>query len=251
MDVRVISIGTLGAHPLWSEPADRPPRTGHATTTLIRTGGKSQGNGGGQGGQGGGGGREKGSERVILVDPGLPPAGVLARLFERSGLSALDVTDVFLTSFQPDTRRGIGAFAEAAWWIAEAEKEAILPALESKRNELRDLDDGDENRLLEVIEDDLAVLRRCRVAPDHLADGVDLFPLPGVTPGLCGLLLADPRSTTLVCGDAIATVEHLSRGMILPDVADADSARESFKEAVEIADVLILGRDNERVNPLR
>ena len=188
---------------------------------------------------------------MILVDPGLPPAAVVARLFERSGLSAQDVTDVFLTSFQPDTRRGIGAFADAAWWISEAEKEAILPALESKRNELRDLDDGEENSLLDAIEEDLAVLRRCRVSPDHLAEGVDLFPLPGVTPGLCGLLLTDPRTTTLVCGDAIATIEHLARGMILPDVASAESARESFREAVEIADVLILGRDNERVNPLR
>ena len=35
MDVRVISIGALPAHPLWSEKA--PVRTGHATTTVIRS----------------------------------------------------------------------------------------------------------------------------------------------------------------------------------------------------------------------
>ena len=60
MDVRVISIGALAAHPLWDER--EPARTGHATTSLIRTG-----------------------KRVIVVDPGLPGAVLAARLSERAG----------------------------------------------------------------------------------------------------------------------------------------------------------------------
>src|SRR5690606_30534810 len=88
MDVRVISIGTLAAHPLWKETS--PVRTGHATSTLIRT-----------------------RDKVILVDPGLPEPAIAARLSERTGLRVGDVTHVFLTSFQPDTRRGIMAFADA------------------------------------------------------------------------------------------------------------------------------------------
>ena len=36
MDIRVISIGTLSANPLWGER--EAVRTGHATTTLIQAG---------------------------------------------------------------------------------------------------------------------------------------------------------------------------------------------------------------------
>ncbi len=60
MDLRIISLGTLAANPLWDEPA--PVRTGHATTTLISVG-----------------------DRKILVDPGLPEVAHAAKLYERAG----------------------------------------------------------------------------------------------------------------------------------------------------------------------
>jgi hypothetical protein len=69
MDVRVISIGTLSVHPLWGERT--PVRTGHATTTLVRTGGK-----------------------VILVDPSLPAQVLEARLAERANVKPEQITDV-------------------------------------------------------------------------------------------------------------------------------------------------------------
>jgi glyoxylase-like metal-dependent hydrolase (beta-lactamase superfamily II) len=80
---------------------------------------------------------------------------------------------------------------------------------------------------------------------------VDLFPLPGVTPGACGLLLSLPRTTVLVCGDAVATIEHLEQGKVLPSCYDTEQARASFAEALQIADLLILGRDNIAPSPLR
>ena len=58
----VISIGTLSRNRLWNE--GQPVRTPHATTTLIRAG-----------------------KRTIIVDPGLPPSALGARLFERTGLT--------------------------------------------------------------------------------------------------------------------------------------------------------------------
>ena len=109
---------------------------------------------------------------------------------------------------------------------------------------------GDEPRANDL-EQGLAILGRCRPAPDRLTQGVDLFPLPGVTPGSCGLLLSLPGATVLVCGDAVATREHLEQGKVLPGSADIELARDSFAEAVQIADVLILGRDNLVPNPLR
>ncbi len=224
MDVRVISIGALAAHPLWKETA--PVRTGHATTSLIRT-----------------------RDKVILVDPGLPEAAIAARLGERTGLRVGDVTHVFLTSFQPDTRRGIMAFPDATWWVSQDEREAIGVPLIGELQRISQESEDDE--LINALETDVAILRRCEPAPDRLADGVDVFPLHGVTPGLTGLIVSEAQRTTLVCGDAIATVEHLERGQVLPRCADVDKARESFSEAIEIADRLILGRDNWVFSPMK
>lgn len=231
MDVRVISIGALARHPLWGEREET--RTGHATTTLIRTG-----------------------EMAILVDPGLPGPAVAARLAERSGLHPSDVTHVFLTSFRPEVFRGITAFDGATWLISEAEREITGAALaEELRRMADDEAEAHGGELRRALERDAAILRRCRVAPDCLTgrsvERVDLFPLPGVTPGLTGLLIPEGNRTTLVCGDAIATVEHLEQGKVLPQTADLEHARESFREAVEIADLLVLGRDNMVVNPGR
>ncbi|MGD9790061.1 MAG: MBL fold metallo-hydrolase [Phycisphaerales bacterium] len=225
LDVRVISIGTLPAHPLWGER--QQARTGHSTTTLIA-----------------------GDNARVVVDPGLPGAALTARLSERAGLAPEDITHVFLTSFRPDTRRGIGIFSRATWLISEGEREAVGVPLAARLRDLADDDQADE-ALRKVLAEDIAVLQRCTPAEDSIAPSVDLFPLPGVSPGMCGLLVAQARHTTLVCGDAIPTVEHLERGMVMQGAVDLDRARESFKEAVEIADLLVLGRDNMVVNPTR
>lgn len=223
MDLRVISIGTLASNPLWEEKAAL--RTGHATTTLIRTG-----------------------KRTILVDPGLPPQVVAARLLERAGLRPADVTHVFLTSFRPEVCRGILAFEKATWWVSHDEREAVgVPLVGSLQKAAAE----GEDELKAALERDVAILRKCEAAPDHLAEGVDLFPLPGVTPGMAGLLVSTPRATTVVCGDAVPTVEHLERGMVLSSAIDVMRARESFAEAVEIADYLVLGRDNITPNPVK
>ena len=227
MEARVISIGAMAAHPLRGERAG--VRVGHGTTTLIVAGAKR-----------------------ILVDPGLPGPAIAARLEERSGLKPADITHVFLTSFNPELRRGIMAFEKAVWWIGENEREAIGVAMLAKLQEASEEEDEAMKKGLEL---DVAILQRCAAAPDHIADEkgdrVDLFPLPGVTPGLCGLLVVQQRYTTLVAGDAVPTVEHLMEGKVLPVVSDVDRARESFAEAVEIADVIIPGRDNVIVNPTK
>jgi len=84
---RILSIGALDAHDLREERA--PVRTGHATTTLIRSG-----------------------DVVCVVDPGLPGQILGARLEERAGITPADITHVFLTSFRPDVRRGIDIFEQ-------------------------------------------------------------------------------------------------------------------------------------------
>jgi glyoxylase-like metal-dependent hydrolase (beta-lactamase superfamily II) len=138
------------------------------------------------------------------------------------------------------------------WWIGQNEREQLGSALVARAHEASE--EGDES-LKGTLEREIAVLKKCEPAPDHIADEkgerIDLFPLPGITPGLTGLIIAGSRHTTLVCGDAVPTVEHLEQGKVLTPAADVDRARESFAEAVEIADLLVLGRDNLVVNPTK
>lgn len=222
LDYRVISIGTLSRHPLWSEAGAL--RTPHATTTLLRM-----------------------EDRVIVVDPGIAPAVMAARLFERSGLQPQQVTDVFLTNFRPAHRGGLLAFADANWWISETERETMGTELAHR---FEATDEADEE-LREVLRQEISLLRRCQVAPDSLGPQVDLFPLPGFTPGTTGLILALSSATVLVASDAVATAEHLAQGQVLTGAVDLEQASESFREAVEIADWLIPGHDNVVPNPLR
>jgi len=220
MDYRIISIGALSSHELWDEKD--PPRTAHATTTLIRSG-----------------------DKVILVDPGLPPQIIVARLKERAGLEPQAVTDVFLTHFRPAHRRGLTAFDRANWYLSEMEREVV------GNNLIEQFQDNDDRQIRQILEQDITLLKRCKAAPDRLAEQVDLFPLPGFTPGTCGLLLSHINSTTLVASDGVATVEHLEQGRVLPRCYDAQQARDSFLETIEIADVIIPGHDNLLLNPTR
>src|ERR1051326_1804713 len=119
MEFKVISIGALAANSLWGERA--PRRTGHATTTLITS-----------------------ADKRILVDPGLPEQALAARLSERANLSPADITHVFLTSFLPDTRRAIMAFADATWWISGAEREAIGGIIAGKVKQMVESGTGGE-----------------------------------------------------------------------------------------------------------
>ncbi len=220
MDYRIISIGTLSVHELWEKQG--AARTAHATTTLVRSG-----------------------DRRILVDPGLPPPVVAARLGERVGLAPEDISDVFLTCFRPSHRWGLGAFPHARWLISEAEREAVGRQLVER---FQQETDEDAKRL---IGEDIAVLKRCEPAPDKLAPQVDLFPIGGFTPGTCGLLLAFPGSTVVIAGDAVATQEHLEQGRVLRGAYDVEAAQESFREIIEIADVIVPGHDNVTYNPTR
>jgi glyoxylase-like metal-dependent hydrolase (beta-lactamase superfamily II) len=223
LDVRVISIGALDLHPLWGERV--ATRSGHATTTLIRSGG-----------------------RAILVDPGLPAQALVPRLNERSGLTPDKITHVFLTSFHPHTRRALAAFPEATWWISETERETVGVPLATA---LRDAMEANDEDTADALHKDVSLLQRCAPAPDEIAERVSLFPLPGVTPGMTGLLVADAQHTLVVTGDAIPTVEHLTQGQAPRHATDVERARASLLEAVEIADLLILGRDNLVVNPVK
>ncbi len=100
-----------------------------------------------------------------------------------------------------------------------------------------------------IFADELKLLESLTTPEDQLADGVDLFPLFGYTPGTCGLLVAHPTTTILIAGDAIPTLDHFLAGQVLPDTWDIKVAHESLSEAYEIADLIIPGHDNIFLNP--
>ena len=217
----IISIGTLSRNRLWNESA--ATRTPHATTTLIRDG-----------------------DRTILVDPGLPAPALVARLYERTGLRPEAINVVFLTNFRPAHRDGLPAFANAQILLHAPERDAVGAHLTTLRQKAVEGGDADVRR---VVEAELAILRRTRPAGDKLADHVDLFPLPGYTPGGCGLLVSDATATTLIAGDAVPTREHLLAGQVLPDAADLAQAQGSLREVYEVADLIVPGHDNLFISP--
>lgn len=220
MNYRVISIGALSQHEL--RPDKGSPRTAHATTVLIESDG-----------------------RRILVDPGLPAPAIGARLTERAGIEPSDITDVFLTNFRPSHRRGLPSFDHARWLIGEQERESIGRFLVERFQQEQDED------VRQLLQADIAVMKRFEAAPDKLAPQVDLFPLPGFSPGTCGLLLTPQHASILIAGDAVATAEHLLQGKVLQGAFDIEQARESFVEAIEIADVIVPGHDNVILNPTK
>ena len=220
---RIISIGTLARNTLWEESA--AVRTAHATTTLIEADGA-----------------------LILVDPSLPPQVLDARLHERCGKQVTDITHVFCTGFSDDHVGGIAAFPDAQWLCSEVELENAAEAIEDN---LAAAQEHGEEAGLEAMECLKVIHARMRPCPDSIVAGVDLFPLPGVRPGSAGLLLPQMRRTVLIAGDAVATSDHLHAGQVLPECFNREQAMDSFKEAIEIADVIVPGRDNVTNNPLR
>ncbi|MGH7213295.1 MAG: MBL fold metallo-hydrolase [Tepidisphaeraceae bacterium] len=215
----IISIGTLSRNRLWNEPD--AVRTPHATTTLIRAG-----------------------KRHILVDPGLPAPALGARLFERTGLKPEQIDTVFLTNFRPAHRAGLSLFDKAKLRIHENEQQAASQRLQQLIDETPEQDEDRAHMLRE-----LEILESLKPADDKLADGVDLFPLFGYTPGACGLLVTTPATTTLIAGDAVPTQDHFLAGQVLPDTFDIKAAHESMREVYEIADLIVPGHDNVFLNP--
>jgi glyoxylase-like metal-dependent hydrolase (beta-lactamase superfamily II) len=215
----IISIGTLSRNRIWGET--QAVRTAHATCVLIRSG-----------------------KRTILVDPGLPPQAMGARLYERTGLKPEQIDTVFLTNFRPAHRAGLPLFAHAQLLIHEVEQEAVSNHLKAM---IEQAPEADLDR--KVLQQELALLRGLTPAPDRVADQLDLYPLPGYTPGTCGLLIKLMTSTVVIAGDAVPTQDHFLAGTVLPDSNDIEAAQESMREVYEIADLIVPGHDNVFVNP--
>jgi glyoxylase-like metal-dependent hydrolase (beta-lactamase superfamily II) len=185
---------------------------------------------------------------MLIVDPSLPPSILGARLSERSPVQPSQVSHVFLTSATDEHMRGLAAFPDAQWLAFETE---IAAARAATHEDLSLALEHPEDGGVEPLEHRLAMLDRLRPAEDTIAQGVDLFPLAGATPGCCGILVSQPTRTVLIAGDAVASREHVADAQVLPHCWNREAAQSSFAEAIEIADVIVPGRDNILLNPTR
>jgi glyoxylase-like metal-dependent hydrolase (beta-lactamase superfamily II) len=187
-------------------------------------------------------------DQHVVVDPSLPSPILKARFSERTAVLPESVQGVFLTSLTEEHLRGLAAFPQATWWAFETELDAAKQAV---RDDLDMARGNPKDGGVEPLEAMLTLLDRMRAAPEEVLPGVDLFPSAGVTPGCCGLLLSESTRTTLIAGDAVATREHLEAAQVLPTCWDRERAQESFKDVIEIADVIVPGRDDLLLNPTR
>ena len=213
----VISIGAMSRNRLWNET--QRVRTGHATTSLIRS-----------------------EKKNIIVDPGLPPPAITARLYERTSLKPEQIDMVFLTNLRPSHRAGLAAFSKAKIFVHEREQEAAIDHLQRQLEHATD-----EDRVALAME--VKLIESMKPAADKFAEQVDLYPLFGYTPGTCGLLIAATTSTILIASDAVPTLDHFLAGQLLPDTFDMEAAQESMREVYEIADLIVPGHDNIFQNP--
>ena len=222
VEYKVVSIGTLSSNPFWNEPPGL--RTPHATTTLIRD-----------------------ADRVILVDPSLPAAALVSRVFERTGLGPEKITDVFCTTLRPTHRRAVEAFGKARWLCAEVELETYRSHLET----LAESADRGGRQIEAAVAADLKLLSRFEAAPDKLTAGAHLYPLPGPSVGSAGLLLAGPRLTVIIAGDAVITSEHALAGRVWAGCAETAAAMRSLVDLLDIADIIVCGHDDSMLSPTR
>ena len=162
---------------------------------------------------------------TLVVDPGWPAEVLRSALFYRAGLEPEAVTHVFLTHFDPAHFSGIDLFDGAAWLMFEEE-------IRYARAE------GDAEGLSGQ------VIKRARPAPETFATGVGLFPTFGPSPGHCSLLVCTAVQTTVVAGDIVLARDHFERGRLEAEPWDLAKARESFRDVIEIADLVVPGHDN-------
>lgn len=197
--IDIVHIGSLSRNPYWNEKAAKRPAA--ATITLITD-----------------------DERLILVDPGLPPELMVAALDQRTGKTPDDIDLIFVTNRREAHRRGLGAFPGVKAYMFE-----------------RELDDWAGDRLDPAPRE---LLERLTPAPERLTDRVHIFPTPGPTIGHCSLLLLGATGNMMITGDAVLTRDHYEHGAIYDRCMDRETAKESLAEIVELADVIVPGHDN-------
>jgi glyoxylase-like metal-dependent hydrolase (beta-lactamase superfamily II) len=222
VEYSVISIGALSRNRLWGESA--AVRTSHATTTAVFDEGK-----------------------IILVDPSLPAQALRPVFNERTGKQLTDVTDVFCTTLRAVHRRSVTALPEANWWAHRDEIDAHRGKLAALLESAERISPADAAQ----IEADLKLLESFQPAPEKFTEQVTVYPMAGATAGSAGLLLTPPTMSVVIAGDAVLTAGHVAMGQVWEGCENLEQALETFRDVLELADVIVPGHDNVCISPGR
>ena len=200
----ILTIGHLSRNKFWGERNDTAYRAPLATSALLL-----------------------GEGQVIVTDPSLPAAGMRAALLDAAGLAPEDVTLVFSTHNHLDHHVDPLCFPNARWFLPQVD----LTYLHEHWDEHKRSFPGD----------DWETVQRCEAAPEELAPGLKLLPLPGHTAGTSGLLFCAPEGRVLLTGDAVMTREFYKAGEPYFFGWDNDQARQTILSLRGRADVIIPG----------
>lgn len=200
----LLTIGHLSRNKFWGEREDTAYRKALATSTLI-----------------------SGHGQHIVVDPSLPGEAMRQALLDAAGLRPEDVTLVFSTHYHLDHHVDPLCFPNAVWMMPEKE----LNYLHAHWAEYLRSFPGDKEE----------TIARCIPAPEEIAPGIRLVPLPGHTEGISGLSLDAPEGRVLLTGDAVMTREFYQAGEPYFFGWDGETGRRTIASLRGKADIIIPG----------
>ena len=202
---RVLTIGHLSRNKYWGESDTAQYHSVVATTVLVQADGIN-----------------------ILVDPTLPIKQTEELLRLHSGLGREDIDIVFATHYHGDHRVDAADYMNAKLYMSAA-------SLVDAHAAIKEVEQG------RGIPAFVAGLEDFSPAPEALAPGVWLYPLPGHTDGNTGLMLDAQEGKVLIAGDTIMGEEYFCAGEGYWFNTSAEKTRASITLSAKDADLVIPG----------
>ena len=202
---KTLTLGHLSRNKFWGESDAAQYHSVVATTTLVQTDGIN-----------------------ILVDPTLPVEQTEALLRLHAGLGREDIHIVYATHYHGDHRVDADKYPNAKQYVSAASLQDAQAAIEEVR----------QGRGVPAF---VVGLEDFLPAPEQLAPGVTLYPLPGHTDGNTGLMLTAQEGSVLLAGDTIMGEEYFCAGEGYWFNTSAEKTHESIVRAARDADIVVPG----------
>lgn len=202
---KTLTLGHLSRNKFWGESDAAQYHSVVATTTLVQT-----------------------EEINILVDPTLPVEQTEALLQLHAGLGREDIHIVYATHYHGDHRVDADKYPNAKQYMSAASLQDAQAAIEEVR----------QGRGVPAF---VVGLEDFLPAPEQLAPGVTLYPLPGHTDGNTGLMLAASEGRVLLAGDTIMGEEYFCAGEGYWFNTSAEKTHISILRAAQDADIVVPG----------
>ena len=202
-----VTIGHLSRNKFWGESEDQGYRFPLATCTLL------QGHG-----------------EVIVVDPSLPADQMGEAMKNAVGamVKPEDVTIVYSTHFHYDHHVSYEAFPNAKWYMAPKDLQYLQEHWE------------DYSKIWS--KDNKATVDKVLPAPEHMAEGISLRPMPGHTEGITALCFDGPEGKIICTGDAVMNKEYYQHQESYFFASYSTEVNvESIKKLYGIPDIIVPG----------